>query len=214
MFTGIVEEIGRIERIDKNPRLTHLVVAVKKVNEDVNVGDSIALNGTCLTVVSFNSSSVTFEAMDETMERTTLKFRKAGDSVNLERALTLSSRLGGHIVTGHVDEVGRILSIADDGDAKVYRLSISGKNAPLVVEKGSVAIDGVSLTVVSSDSAGFSVSVLPYTRKESIIGGYTAGSLVNIETDVIGKYVSSLMNKNSNNEGLTLEKLIRSGFGG
>ncbi len=212
MFTGLIEEVGVIRSLYSSGSMTHIVIGCSKVNKDIAIGDSVAVNGACLTVTSASSSSLSFEAMNETIARTTLSEKRENDRVNLERALLLSSRLGGHLVLGHVDTVATISDMRDDGGARIYTFSIDRENGNLIVEKGSVSIDGVSLTVVAQNSDTFSVSVLPFTRKETIMEDYHVGTKVNVETDIIGKYVEALMNKEEKTSGITIDKLSQYGF--
>jgi len=187
MFTGIVEEIGSVASMGEH----NLTVRATKVLRGLEIGDSIAVNGTCLTVTGFDSASFSVDIMEETVKRTNIGGLKTGDSVNLEGALTLSRGLGGHLVQGHVDATGRIASVTP-GDASLL-VSI---NAPpelmrYVVEKGFIAVDGVSLTVVERTNASFSVSIVGFTRDNTILGRARSGNTVNLEADIIAKYVES-----------------------
>jgi riboflavin synthase len=189
MFTGIVEEVGRVKAVSL-PRLT---VGAKKVMEGLKVGDSIAVNGTCLTVVEMDGESFSVELSPETLRRTNLGLLKEGDGVNLERSLALGDRMGGHFVQGHIDGRGRVLSIAPQGDCLLFRFRAPKRLMPYIVEKGFIAIDGVSLTVVERKASSFTVSVIPYTRYNTILGERRPGDVVNLEVDILAKYVESLL---------------------
>lgn len=189
MFTGIVEEVGQVKAIGNGT----LQIQAAKVLEDVKLGDSIAVNGICLTVTGFNSHSFQADVMPETIKRTSLGELKLGSPVNLERALTLSSRLGGHIVSGHIDGTGRIVSLKEDKNAILMKIQADGAILRYIVEKGSVALDGISLTVVQVGSRDFTVSLIPHTRQVTNLSVKGEGSLINIENDVVGKYVAKLL---------------------
>lgn len=214
MFTGIVEEVGRIKSIGNGV----LYVKARKVLEDVQLGDSIAVNGVCLTVTEFTPESFQADVMPETIERTSLAELKNGSPVNLERALTLSSRLGGHIVSGHIDGVGKILSLKEDKNAILMKIAASKDILRYIVEKGSVALDGISLTVAAVSEQDFTVSLIPHTRQVTNLSSKAAGSAINIENDVVGKYVEKLMGGNSAKENdmpksnITMEFLQTNGF--
>jgi len=188
MFTGIVEELGSVERnaIDAEGRLG---IAAREVVRDVAVGDSIAVNGCCLTVVSATEGGFVADVVPETGRRTNLGALRQGDPVNLEAAMRLGDRLGGHMVSGHVDAVGTVAALTPEGNAVVVRIEAPGDVLRYVVEKGSVAVDGISLTVVSVDAAGFTVSLIPHTLAVTVAGRWQPGSAVNLETDIVAKYV-------------------------
>ena len=189
MFTGIVEEVGQVKAIGNGT----LQIQATKVLEDVKLGDSIAVNGICLTVTGFNSHSFQADVMPETIKRTSLGELKLGSPVNLERALTLSSRLGGHIVSGHIDGTGRIVSLKEDKNAILMKIQADGAILRYIVEKGSVALDGISLTVAQVGNRDFTVSLIPHTRQVTNLSVKGEGSLINIENDVVGKYVAKLL---------------------
>lgn len=189
MFTGIVEEVGQVKAIGNGT----LQIQATKVLEDVKLGDSIAVNGICLTVTGFNSHSFQADVMPETIKRTSLGELKLGSPVNLERALTLSSRLGGHIVSGHIDGTGRIVSLKEDKNAILMKIQTDGAILRYIVEKGSVALDGISLTVAQVGTRDFTVSLIPHTRQGTNLSAKGEGSLINIENDVVGKYVAKLL---------------------
>lgn len=210
MFTGIIEEIGTIRGIRRGNRSVVLEVGAAKVLEDTKVGDSIATNGVCLTVTTMGNGGFTADVMPETMERSNLGGLKPGDRVNLERALCLNSRLGGHWVAGHIDGTGRIADRVKDENAVWLTVRTAPEILRYVVDKGSVAIDGVSLTVAYVDEAVFKVSVIPHTQEETTLTGKRAGEVVNLENDMIVKYVEKLMKQPQ--KGLSLDFLQANGF--
>ncbi len=194
MFTGIVEDIGTVKRIDTKEKEIVFTFEVNKIDLDNSeIGDSIAVNGACLTVISLNRKAFSVEASHETLIKTNLNNLKVGSKVNLERSLKVGAKLGGHIVNGHVDGVGRVESTEKQGDSVEFTFSVSDEVLRYIVEKGSVSIDGVSLTVNSVRGNEFAVNVIPYTRKETIFGELAQGSLVNVECDIIGKYVEKFI---------------------
>ena len=188
MFTGIIEEVGALERLAGG----EIAIRAEKVLEDVALGDSIAVNGICLTVTHFDAAHFTADVMPETVRRTSLAELKRGSRVNLERALTLRSRLGGHIVSGHIDGVGTIAAMQEEGNAILLTVRASDDVLRYVVEKGSVALDGISLTVARVSAADFMVSLIPHTREITNLREKRMGSRLNIETDIRGKYVEKL----------------------
>lgn len=193
MFTGIIEEIGNILALKKGTDSCQLTIQAAKILSDVSLGDSIAVNGVCLTVTSYNKTSFTADVMHETLNRSSLAAIQPGDWVNLERAMASDGRFGGHIVSGHIDGTGQITSIRQDGIAHWYTIKASPAILRYIIEKGSIAIDGISLTVAKISSEDFSVSVIPHTAQETILSRKKVGSLVNIENDCIGKYVEKLL---------------------
>ena len=193
MFTGIVEELGAVTRIDQLGTAVRLGIRGERVTADASHGDSIAVNGVCLTVVDVVEDEFTADVMQETLDRSALGSLHAGDSVNLERAATPSSRLGGHIVQGHVDGVGSVLSRVRDEHWEVVRISLPGSLRRYLVEKGSVTVDGVSLTVSGVGPDWFEVSLIPTTLRMTTLGRRSAGERVNLEVDVIAKYVENLL---------------------
>lgn len=211
MFTGIVEEIGKIRAIQRGSRSIVLEIEARKVLEDTKIGDSIATNGTCLTVTSLTPDSFRADVMPETMRRTGLGILKPGDRVNLERALSLNSRLGGHLVAGHVDGTGRIVEVQQDDIAVWLTIAAAPHLLKYVIEKGSVAIDGVSLTVAYVDEAVFRVSVIPHTQEETTLTQKRTGDIVNLENDMVARYVEKLV-KGENPKGLSLAFLEANGF--
>ena len=213
MFTGIIEELGTVGAMERRPDSIRLTIQARKVLEGTQLGDSIAVNGVCLTVTAMTDSSFTADVMHETMRRSSLSDIKSGSKVNLERALQVGGRLGGHIVSGHIDGVGHVARIAADGIARVITISIPKDMEPYIVEKGSIAIDGISLTVVSVGNSQFSVSIIPHTMANTTLIDKRPGAVVNLETDVIGKYVRSFTEaRSSKSRGLTLETLLENGF--
>lgn len=217
MFTGIIEDVGSVKRIAAGADSAVLSINSDLVAEGAKVGDSIAVNGVCLTVTSLGDGGFSADVMHETLSRSGLADLKPGSRVNLERAMPADGRFGGHIVSGHIDGVGRIARIERDGIALRNYVTVKPEIAKYIVEKGSVAIDGVSLTVVSVSRDGFSVSVIPHTAKNTIIGGLRPGDRVNIETDVIGKYVERLLGfggdkDDTNKSDITREFLAKYGY--
>lgn len=210
MFTGIVEEVGRVQSIRREPANAVLTIAASKVLEDVHLGDSIAVCGVCLTVTSFTSSAFTADVMHETLNRSSLGALKPGSPVNLERAIPANGRFGGHIVSGHIDGTGRITRIRPDGNAIWYTVSASPSLLRYIVEKGSIAIDGISLTVAQVTGRDFSVSIIPHTQGQTTLSARRVGDTVNLETDCIGKYVEKLLG--IPDAGITQAFLARCGY--
>ena len=192
MFTGIVEEVGIIAKISD----TAMTVQASTITEDLKLGDSIAVNGTCLTVVEFGPTEFSVDLSPETIRRTSLGQLSQGSMVNLERALMASDRMGGHIVQGHVDGTGRVISIKPDGDSIVFRIRVPKRLNSYIVEKGFISVDGISLTVVKRGAASFTLSVIPYTLKNTNLIAVSVGDRVNLEADILAKYVESLMGRN------------------
>jgi riboflavin synthase len=193
MFTGIVEERGTVASIEQLTNAARVAIRGSVVLSDVRAGDSIAVNGVCLTVVDLGPDYFTADVMEETLKRSSLDAVSAGSEVNLERAARLDSRLGGHLVQGHVDGTGEVLAIEPDAHWTAMRISLPADLGRYVVEKGSITVDGVSLTVVSVDDEGFSVSLIPTTLAETTLGSRQVGDRVNLEVDAIAKYVERLM---------------------
>lgn len=197
MFTGIIEEVGKIKNIQGGTNYK-LTIGASKILEDIHLGDSIAVNGICLTVISWGNGSFTVDVMRETLERTSLHRLRAGSFVNLERALAANGRFGGHIVSGHIDGTGEIINIRRDANAVWYKIKTSEKIMEFIIEKGSIAIDGISLTVAKVDRSAFYVSVIPHTLENTILLRKKTGDIVNLENDIVGKYIKSFTDKNSN----------------
>ncbi len=206
MFTGIVEEIGKI--ISARPG--NLSIAAGKVLEDMEEGASMAVNGVCLTVTGFDNKSFSVDVMPETLDKTNLGMLKAGDGVNLERPLTLGGRLGGHLVQGHIDDTARVISVTPRGDSILVGFEAPLKLMAYIVEKGFIAVDGVSLTVVSRNSGLFQVSLVGYTRQHTILGKRRVGDTVNLEADIIAKYVEQF--NRDRGSGITADFLQEHGF--
>jgi len=206
MFTGIVEEIGKVKGV--NPG--RLNIEASKVVEGTKPGDSISISGACLTVTSISNNDFCVEVMPETIRRTNLGRLQFGDAVNLERAVPADGRFGGHFVQGHVDDVGKVLSVKPEEGAFIARISAPSYLMPYVVTKGFIAVDGVSLTVFDYDDFSFSVSLVGYTREHTTLGIMKPGDVVNLEVDIIAKYVDRL--KQRDNRGVTLDFLEEHGF--
>ena len=192
MFTGLVEEVGRISKVVEGEML-RLSITASLVAGDTHAGDSISVNGACLTVGEADGRTLTFYAMPETLRRTSLGALVEGSPVNLERAMSAGSRFGGHIVQGHVDGVGEVLGVRPEGDAEIWEFGAPWAVLRYCVEKGSVCVDGISLTLVSVGEGSFTVSILPQTRANTNLGELRVGDRVNLEADVIGKYVERLL---------------------
>ena len=194
MFTGIVEELGTVRSLKRTSCESRLQIGAKKILEDIHIGDSIAVNGVCLTVVLFSEGEFTVDVMNETFSRSSLGNLRIGDEVNLERAMPANGRFGGHIVSGHIDGTARIKACFDDGNAKWYEIAAGPELLDGIVMKGSVAIDGISLTVAKVTASSFSVSIIPHTLDATVLRNKRPGDVVNIENDVIGKYVKQFVN--------------------
>ena len=223
MFTGLVEEMGKIVNISKKATGLGITIKGDKVVEKIKIGDSIAVNGVCLTVTEFSGNTFTADVMYETIERSGLKRITAGETVNLEKSLTLTTFLGGHLVMGDVDSEAEIISIVPKGIAKLYKFQLEEKhrqNIKYVVEKGRVTIDGASLTVIDTDDVSgiFSVSLIPHTLENITLGKKKVGDYVNIETDLFGKYVEKILKFNNTEtekkekSGITMDFLQKNGF--
>lgn len=197
MFTGIIEEIGTLARINRRGQTLELLINAQVVTHDVKIGDSIAVNGVCLTVTKFSSSNFTADVMPVTFNNTGLAKLQAGNKVNLERAMAANGRFGGHIVSGHVDGIGKILTCSTIENAKLYRISMASNLSKFCIPKGSIAVDGTSLTIVNCASDWFEISLIPHTQQESIIGTKKVGEWVNIECDTLAKH---LLHANQTND--------------
>jgi riboflavin synthase len=206
VFTGIVEEIGKV--ISARPG--NLAVAAGKVLEGMEEGASLAVNGVCLTVTGFDNKSFTVEVMPETLSRTNLGLLKTGDGVNLERPITLGGRLGGHLVQGHIDTTGRVISVTPRGESIIAGFEAPPRLMAYIVEKGFIAVDGVSLTTVSRNTSVFQVSLVGYTRQHTILGSRRVGDTVNLEADIIAKYVEQF--SRNGGSGITVDFLQEHGF--
>ena len=210
MFTGIVEEMGTVRRLNQSPNRCELDLSASKVLEGTQIGDSIAVNGVCLTVIRMGSGHFTADVMPETLRRSSLGILRSGSSVNLERAMAANGRFGGHIVSGHIDGTGTIASKVPEGNAQIVTISAAPNLLRYIVEKGSIAIDGISLTVASVTKSSFSVSLIPHTGACTTLLSKRPGDPVNLETDVIGKYVEKLMQPTT--PPLTASMLQKYGF--
>ena len=211
MFTGIVEEMGSVKALRRDAGAARLTISASLVLGNTAPGDSICVNGVCLTVVEMDKTEFSADVALETLSVTNLAELHVGQQVNLERALQLSSRIGGHLVTGHVDAVGRIRTKRQEGNSWRITIETPGKALRYIIKKGSVAIDGISLTVAEVDSAGFSIAMIPHTATLTTLGFKNNGDSVNLETDVIGKYVEKLVSGRSE-EGVSLDLLKKNGF--
>lgn len=222
MFTGIVEELGTVRRVLPGARAGKIVIAAKTVLEDVHIGDSIAVNGVCLTVVAFAEDEFTADVMPETLSKSGLGALKTGDPVDLERAMAANGRFGGHIVSGHIDGTGIISEIRPEQNAVWVTIRTTPDILALIVDKGSIAIDGISLTVAGVTDVDFKVSLIPHTGAETVLLKKHAGAVVNLENDIVGKYVQKLLATatgrasdpppRSKDSGLSLEYLRENGF--
>ena len=215
MFTGIVEEVGTIDNIRRGTHSAVLTIRAKTVLEGTKIGDSIAVNGICLTVTGLEGGCFRADVMHETLNRSSLSQLGKNSSVNLERAMPANGRFGGHIVSGHVDGVGRITRIKRDDNAIWYTVSAAPELLHYIVEKGSITIDGISLTVAAVSDKDFAISAIPHTVKQTVLHDRKEGDIVNLETAIIGKYVEKLLTPVEEPEqksGITKEFLIRNGF--
>lgn len=195
MFTGIVEELGTVSALDREADSIRLTLQCEKVVTDAHHGDSIAVNGVCLTVTDFDYKHFTVDVMQETLDRSSLGQLSVGSKVNLERAVAVNARLGGHIVQGHVDGTGEVLSRTPGEKWEVVRISLPAELARYVVEKGSIAVDGTSLTVSAVGEDYFEVSLIPTTLTDSVVGSALPGTTVNLEVDILAKYVEKMTTK-------------------
>lgn len=215
MFTGIIEETGRVGAIKKGVKSSTLQIAAARIFDDLKTGDSVAVNGVCLTAAKIENKTFWADVMSETLNRSSLGELTPGSPVNLERAMAAGGRFGGHIVSGHIDGTGIITEIKKDDNAVWYTIKAPDKIMRYIVEKGSVAIDGISLTVARVSRENFSVSVIPHTLKETVIGTKKTGSKVNLENDIVGKYVERFMQvpaEESKEPVITAEFLAKAGF--
>jgi len=211
MFTGIIEELGSVKALRREAAGARITISAKLVLEGTAIGDSICVNGVCLTVVEKTGDSFSADVAKETLDVTNLGTLQTGSKVNLERALQLSARIGGHLVSGHVDAVGKVREKREEGSG--WRLLFDAPKTVqrYLIKKGSVAIDGISLTVADVDAAGFSVAMIPHTAKQTTLGFKKPGDTVNLESDIIGKYVEKLVSGRIEG-GVSIETLMKSGF--
>ena len=220
MFTGIIEEMGTVSSIAEGSLSVVITIQASKVLEGSQTGDSIAVNGVCLTVTSIHGSFFTADVMAETLRRSSLGSLSKGSHVNLERAMPMNGRFGGHIVSGHIDGTGTVVSKVKEDNAVWVKINASQDILKYIVLKGSVAIDGTSLTVAGLDDSTFSVSVIPHTASETILLQKSTGDIVNLENDIIGKYIERLLSFQNNNDyrdtcsspALTVDFLLENGF--
>lgn len=215
MFTGIIEEIGLIKQIQKGSHSAILQIQATTILEGLKIGDSVAVNGVCLTVTSIQPHSFTADVMHETLNRSALSKLKVGSYVNLERAMPANGRFDGHIVAGHIDDTGEIINIRQDDSAIWYTLKAAPSIMRYIVEKGSIAIDGISLTIAKLNTDSFSVSIIPHTASVTTLGKLQIGDIVNLENDIIGKYIERFMTnttKQPSKNTLTKEWLTQQGY--
>lgn len=215
MFTGIIEEIGTLQTRKDGAKSSTLTIQASKVLEDTKIGDSIATNGVCLTVTALHGNCFEADVMAETIRRTNLGELKPGSKLNLERALSLNTRLGGHIVSGHIDGTGQIVSFEKEDNAVWITIKASSELLHYIIEKGSITIDGVSLTVAYVDDSVFKVSIIPHTASETTLLTKKTGDFVNLENDIIGKYVEKLLKPaetKTKKESLSMDFLSQHGF--
>lgn len=210
MFTGLVKEKGSVQYLKKAGDGLEITVSSSAVAGEANVDDSIAVNGVCLTVTSISEKAFTAMAVKETVSKTNLSLLKTGSEVNLEAALKVSDRLGGHIVQGHIDGTGEIIRLMRNTNGTEYLIRTDPKTAVYIVKKGSVCLDGISLTVAEIDSNVFKVAIIPHTQNKTTAGGWRTGTKLNIETDIIGRYIEKLLKSGENS--LTIEKLNEMGY--
>lgn len=208
MFTGIVEELGTVARIVRGSSHQRISINCKKILEDIHLGDSIAVNGVCLTVVEFTGHGFSADVMNETFARSSLGALKPGSYVDLERAMAADGRFGGHIVSGHIDGTGVIKSIRLDGNAVWFEIRAEEIILEGIVEKGSITIDGISLTVAAVGRDSFKVSIIPHTLKETVLGHKKNGDIVNLENDVVGKYIKKFLGREEQCKESRLKELL------
>ena len=213
MFTGIIEEVGTVKEVRRSGNSSYIKIQSEKVLSDVHIGDSIAVNGVCLTVTRFDSTTFQADVMNETLERSSLGSLRSGSPVDLERAMSAEGRFGGHIVSGHIDGTGTVTDIKNDGIATWYTITAKPEIMRYIVEKGSVAIDGISLTVAKVTENSFSVSIIPHTASQTVLSTKKTGDIVNLENDIVAKYVEKLMKPSEpSSGGITMEFLMKNGF--
>lgn len=212
MFTGLIEAVGRVSALERRGAAAVLTVAAPLPVAEIAIGDSVAVNGACLTVTKIQGTSLTFDVSPETLASTTTGTLHAGSAVNLERAMRLGERLGGHIVTGHIDCIARLDKVGETSGNHVLEFTLAPEHARYLISKGSVTINGISLTVNSVTRNGFSVNIIPHTRSATTLAGIRPGDRVNIETDIIGKYVERLAAPWKNDGGVSFKTLAENGF--
>lgn len=212
MFTGIIEDIGTVKAVNSGRNSMQLTVSSKKIVEDVHLGDSIAVNGICLTVISFTNDSFTVDVMPESVKATSIQDVKVGSSVNLERAMSANGRFGGHFVTGHIDGTGTILRKRPEENAVYYDIQINRELSRYCIPKGSIAIDGTSLTIFGITGDILTVSLIPHTLEITLLGRKKAGDIVNIENDMLGKYVLHQVQNQQSKSNIDEQFLRQYGF--
>jgi len=212
VFTGIIEDIGTVKAVNSGRNSMQLTVSSKKIVEDVHLGDSIAVNGICLTVISFTNDSFTVDVMPESVKATSIQDVKVGSAVNLERAMSANGRFGGHFVTGHIDGTGTILRKRPEENAVYYDIKISAELSRYCIPKGSIAIDGTSLTIFGISDDILTVSLIPHTLEITLLGRKKAGDIVNIENDMLGKYVLHQVQNQQSKSNITEQFLRQNGF--
>ncbi len=215
MFTGLIEEVGKVQSIRNGVNSAQITINANKILEDVKLGDSISTNGVCLTVINYTKYTFTVDVMPETMRRSNLKSLKQGSSVNLERALKLGDRLGGHIVSGHIDGVGYVKSVEEEDNATWITIKTSSDILKYIIKKGSIAVDGTSLTVAYVDDEIFKVSIIPLTKEETTLLSKKTGEEVNLECDMVGKYIEKFTmfsQKEEIKESIDINFLKENGF--
>lgn len=217
MFTGIIEAVGEINTVQVNAQGARISISTGLLDmQDVKLGDSIATNGICLTVVDIGTSTFSADVSNETLKRTGFAYYKSGQKVNLEKAMLPTTRFGGHMVSGHVDALSEIVAIEHDGNSIHYWVAMAPDIAPYIAEKGSITIDGTSLTINGLSENKFRLTVVPHTTKETIISSYKVGSKVNVEVDLIARYIERLLTnktaENNQQQGVTQDLLARNGF--
>ena len=214
MFTGIFEELGTVKKIKKGANSAVFTIRAEKILDDLKTGDSVAVNGICLTVTACLEDGFTADVMHETLNRSSLGKLVSGSAVNLERAMAADGRFGGHIVSGHIDGTGKVAAITKDDNAIWYQIKTDSGILKYIVEKGSVAIDGISLTVAKTDSQSFSVSIIPHTAGATTLSLRKVGDVVNLENDIVGKYIEKFITfeKEKPKSGITKEFLLKNGF--
>ena len=215
MFTGIIEEMGTVTRVVQGAKSSRVTISATVIFSDLKLGDSVATNGVCLTVSEMTSSTFTADVMHETLKYTSLKGLASGNRVNLERAMPANGRFGGHIVSGHIDGMGTVADITKDDNAVIYKIAAEPDIVKYVVKKGSIAIDGISLTVTAVDDTSFSVSIIPHTLQETILADRKLGVPVNLEVDMLAKYIEKLLKqdiKTPQSTPITAEFLAKNGF--
>ncbi|WP_226666939.1 riboflavin synthase [Metabacillus litoralis] len=206
MFTGIIEEIGSIKKLQSSKEAIVFSIEAKKIMHDINLGDSIAVNGVCLTVTEYNEGSFSVDVMPETVKSTSLSQLKQGSKVNLERAMAANGRFGGHFVSGHVDGTAQIIKKQRFSNAVYYDLKIAESLTDTLIHKGSITIDGISLTIFGLDKEIVSISIIPHTLTETILGSKDVGDIVNIECDMVGKYIKKFVNQQITPKNSSLSK--------